>query len=171
MCYILTWMYNDLGGADQHFLTRNLLNAAAYLVYGSGALHVFLGEAGQPLQEAYHWLAMVSAVIFTTMQIQDLKDQAGDKARNRRTIPLVLGDRRARWTIVIGVIFWSLVCPVYWNLGFYAFTAPVLLGCTVAWRVTWLKTWVADCKSYQLWSIWLTVIFLLPVVSVQAAQR
>ena len=32
---------------------------------------------------------------------------AGDRARNRRTLPLVLGDWIARWTIAVPVMIWS----------------------------------------------------------------
>lgn len=41
----LDWMYNDLGGADESYIVRNLIISAAYACYGSGALRIAsLGE-------------------------------------------------------------------------------------------------------------------------------
>jgi 1,4-dihydroxy-2-naphthoate octaprenyltransferase len=60
------------------------------------------------------WTTIVSMVILTTMQVQDLKDQAGDKKKGRRTAPLVLGEKVARLSISVSVLLWSLVCTIYW---------------------------------------------------------
>ncbi|KAI0383201.1 UbiA prenyltransferase family [Hypomontagnella monticulosa] len=91
LCLVLTWMYNDLGGADEHFILRNVINGAAYFAYGSGAFKVAAGSRSVAF-DASVWLAIVACMITTTMQIQDLKDQEGDRARQRSTAPLDLGD-------------------------------------------------------------------------------
>ena len=44
----------------------------------------------------YNWLGILGGVVVTTMQVQDLKDQAGDRARGRKTWPLVVGDSVSR---------------------------------------------------------------------------
>ena len=36
----LSWMYNEMGGADETFLIRNLLIAVGFAFYGSGALRI-----------------------------------------------------------------------------------------------------------------------------------
>jgi 1,4-dihydroxy-2-naphthoate octaprenyltransferase len=62
----------------------------------------------------YTWTILVSAVIFTTMHVQDLKDVVGDRARGRCTAPIVLGRQIAAYTIAVPVIVWSTVCPWFW---------------------------------------------------------
>ena len=90
-------MYNDLGCAEEHFASRNLVIAAAYTLYGNGALRIACGYKGATvIWRAYAWEAIIAGVIFTTMQVQDLKDQEGDRTRDRRTAPLVLGDSWSR---------------------------------------------------------------------------
>src|ERR1044071_5325304 len=80
--------------------------------YNEGSLRVAVGQPDASLTpSAWGWLAMVSAVIFTTMQAQDMKDQAGDKVSDRHTMPSVLGDEVARWTIVIPVAAWLFIYP------------------------------------------------------------
>lgn len=66
----LTWMYNDLGGADESFLVRNLINGVAFAAYGSGATRVASGRMLPLLNAAgYQWLAVVGIIIFTTLQV------------------------------------------------------------------------------------------------------
>ena len=160
----LTWMYNDLGGADESFLVRNLLNGAAFAAYGSGAIRVASGRM-LPLLNAvgYQWLTVVGTIIFTTLQVQDLRDQEGDRAHQRSTIPLVLGDRAARWTVAVPVLAWSLLCPGFWALNSWGFVLPVALGCVVAGRVLFMRSVEEDASTYRVWGLWLMSLYLLPL--------
>ena len=88
LLFTLTWMYNDLGGGDDGFAVRNLVIAAAFSQYNKGALRVAARMGFSVPPTAWWWLCITSGVIGTTMQIQDLKDQDGDRARNRHTAPL-----------------------------------------------------------------------------------
>ncbi|KAI4142139.1 MAG: hypothetical protein LQ340_007428 [Diploschistes diacapsis] len=163
-CTILTWMYNDLGGADEHFLIRNGINSLAYFLYGSGALRVAVGPSMQAFgPETCEWLGIISGIIFTTMQVQDLKDQDGDRARKRSTVPLDLGDGPTRWTILAGVACWSIFCPYYWSLGLTGFAVlPICLGAMVGYRVITHRDPAGDTRTYKWWSLWLMAICALP---------
>lgn len=68
-----------------------------------------LNEKGQQ----WHW--MIGVIVFTTLQVQDLCDQEGDRDRGRRTIPVIFGDNVARWTVAIPIAFWSYVAPSFWR--------------------------------------------------------
>lgn len=165
LLFCLTWMYNDLGGSDEDFVTRNLIIGVAYTLYGSGALRVALDGRRHTMNNTGRtWSCLVGAVIFTTMQIQDLKDVEGDRSRDRKTAPLVLGDMFARWTIAIPIIAWSVACPAFWGLGVYVSIVPLLLGITVATRVIMLRNFQADRKSWKLWALWLAVLYTLPAL-------
>lgn len=177
VCLLLTWMYNDLGGADEHFMVRNGVNSAAYFVYGCGAMRVAsnltLDDALQT--GAVQWLGIVSAIILSTMHVQDLKDQEGDRARARSTAPLALGDTVARGTIVGGVLTWSILAPMYWfssvsvpvascGLGLVAAAIPCLLAVLVSFRVLSWRDPRSDTITYKYWSIWLMSLFALPLL-------
>lgn len=109
----LTWMYNDLRGGDDSFLLRNMIISLAYGLYSGGSLRVAC-SAGHTLHETgFRWVFIITAIIFSTMHIQDLKDVAGDQARSRQSAPLVLGDSVARWTIAVPILAWSVFCPLY----------------------------------------------------------
>lgn len=162
---VLTWMYNDLGGADESYVVRNLINAFGFVCYSSGATLVACGRGRSSfLPVTYQWLGIIGAIVFTTLQMQDMADQEGDRARNRGTVPLVLGDWPARWTIAIPVMFWSVACPAFWELDPYAYVVPAICGATVTLRLLMLRNVDSDKITWKLWNIWITSLYLLPLV-------
>ena len=71
--FVLTWMYNDLGGADESYIVRNFINALGFVCYSSGATRVACGYGRCFLNdEAYQWLAIIGGIVFTTLQAQDM---------------------------------------------------------------------------------------------------
>ncbi|KAF7874216.1 hypothetical protein EAF04_002888 [Stromatinia cepivora] len=166
LCLLLTWMYNDLGGSDEHFIVRNAINSLAYFVYGSGALRVAAGTSTPISADASIWLGIISAIVFSTMQVQDLKDQVGDRVTNRDTLPLSIGDTLCRYTIVFGVLTWSLATPRYWSIDLFTrgSVLPVILGLFVTYRVLLHRSPEADIQTYKAWSAWLMSVCFLPLL-------
>ena len=105
----LTWIYDDLGGGDGDYRVRNGTIASAFAVYNAGSLKLAVSDGPTISPNGLEWIAMISAVILTTMHVQDLRDQVGDRQRGRRTVPLVLGDAVARWIIVVALAFWAVL--------------------------------------------------------------
>ncbi len=161
---VLTWMYNDLGGADENYVLRNLINAGGFMCHGSGATTIAAGIGDHELRkEAYIWLAMIGGVIFTTLQVQDMPDMAGDAARGRRTLPLVHGEWIGRCSIAVPVVFWTYVCPAFWQLGYIGHALPTAVGLLVACRILTRRNVAADQITYHIWCLWLTILYILPL--------
>jgi 4-hydroxybenzoate polyprenyltransferase len=166
LLFILTWLYNDLGGGDEDWVLRNAIIAVAFGLYNAGSIKT---AAGINLSQhtvftvvGWQWIIMISGVIFTTMHVQDMKDVGGDRARGRRTAPIVLGDMAARWSIAVPVIFWSWVCLWFWKFHFTGL-AVIGIGAIVAWRCINLKEKSADRRTWQLWAFWTAVLYTLPL--------
>ncbi|KAE9363384.1 hypothetical protein N431DRAFT_356941 [Stipitochalara longipes BDJ] len=161
---VLTWMYNDLGGADNHYLTRNAINALGFMCYSSGSTIVATGygewEHNGRMQT---WLTIVGGIIFSTLQMQDMADMEGDALRGRKTLPLVWGQGVARWSIAIPVIFWSFLCPHYWEVGPTTYLLPVSVGMLLAVRVLYLRSVDADRRTWKLWCVWTSILYVLPL--------
>ena len=69
----LMYMYNDLGGADENFVVRNVINAAGFICYSAGATRVASGHDQYTLNDkAYQWLAIIGGIVFSTLQMQDM---------------------------------------------------------------------------------------------------
>ena len=162
----LSWMYNDLGGADENFVIRNLINACGFMCYSSGATVVAAGYGQYELNtNASKWLAIVGLVVFTTLQMQDMADMEGDAARGRRTLPLVYGESIAQWSIAVAVAFWSIGCPVFWNCGAIGYLASVSVGSLLSVRVIIFRGPHAYRKTWVCWCIWTITIYLQPLLS------
>ena len=160
---VMTWMYNDLEGSD-HIFMRNILNGLGYMCYSSGSMIVATGYGQETLnRRASMWLVCIGAIIFTTLQMQDMPDVKGDAARNRRTVPVIYGDAVARWSIAVPVVFWSLMCPVFWEMDVMGYLAPNFIGSVFVIRLLLWRSVVADGVTWKMWCVWITTIYMLPV--------
>ena len=164
LVFLGTW-YNNFAGADSNCLVRNLLNAAGYLCFTSGAMEVALGFPLPIEARLVQWFGVIAAVLVTTVHVQDMCDQVGDSMRGRKTVPLVLGDGPARWTTAIPMMFWGYVCPRFWNSAMVVTALSLLLAGTVAARSLMLRTIKDDVLTFKVWNGWLTLVFLLPLLS------
>ena len=159
---IVTWMYNDLGGADDNYVARNLLNAVGLTFIGAGATSIAAG--GSELNEhAAAWFGVLGCTIFSTVQTQDLADMEGDAVRGRMTMPLVHGHSITRWSVALFVTFWSLACPSFWNLNKYAYCPSVLVGGLLASRALLLRNVGADKFTWKIWCLWMILLYILPL--------
>ncbi|KAI1090833.1 UbiA prenyltransferase family-domain-containing protein [Rostrohypoxylon terebratum] len=170
---VLTWLYNDLHGGDESYITRNAMLAAAFGAYNTGSVKVAVGTDAMRntwllagfSHRGVMWAAMVSAVIFTTMQIQDFKDIEGDRARGRRTAPIVMGDRPARWSFAIPVLVWSVAGAWIWDASLVLATPEVALGTFIAFRCLQYSGLQADMLTWKLWCLWTAMLYMLPPLS------
>lgn len=159
---VLTFYYNDLYGSDE--IVRDGIIAVAYAVVNTMSLKLCIGPENTVSTQGVMWIAIISGIILTTMSAQDLKDQEGDKARDRKTLPLTIGDSRTRIIIACFVPFWSVLCAAFWNLEpGISYCLPLALGAVVTWRVLVKRTPAADSKTWKLWCAWHTVIYFIPL--------
>ncbi|KAM3547327.1 hypothetical protein ARSEF4850_010089, partial [Beauveria asiatica] len=88
--------------------------------------------------------------MFSTVQIQDFRDQEGDRARGRQTLPLTMGDARARYVTALLIAFWSLAIPAYWNEDLLTTgnISPLVTGGLVVIRLLSKRSVQADRLTY-----------------------
>lgn len=159
----LTWIYNDLGGADEVYFVRNAVNAFGLMGYSSGSMNVAAGGVHHLTPDAYKWIALVGGVVFSTISMQDLPDIKGDAIRGRRTSPLVMGDSWTRWEIAIPIFLWSVICPFFWKVALAVWIIPVGVGAWLAFRILCFRTVTEDKVSWRTWCFWTGVLYALPL--------
>lgn len=159
---VLTWTYNDLGGSDELYIVRNLNNAAGYMCYSSGSMKVAAGPHSMT-PRAYTWVAIIGAIIFSTLSVQDLADAVGDAAKGRRTSPLVMGDLFSRWESAIPILLWSIICPLFWDVTWIGYIFALGLGTWLAFRVVYFRDVASDKVSWNTWCLWLGMVYALPL--------
>ncbi|KAL8728063.1 MAG: hypothetical protein Q9166_005663 [cf. Caloplaca sp. 2 TL-2023] len=157
--------YNNFAGGDGSCLVRNMINAYGYVCFTSGAMEVAIGAALPLEMRLWQRFGIIAGIVFSTVHLQDMYDQKGDRIKGRRTVPLVVGDGRARWSIGLAMIFWGYVCPVYWRAGILVATSSIVLASTVAARGLLLRSVDSDRLTFKLWNAWMTLVFVMPLVS------
>lgn len=167
----LNFWYNDGGGAHNPIF-RNLINACGFVLYASAAIDIV---ATAPLSTytltIFQWLAVIGGVVLTTIQIQDLRDQAGDSLRGRPTLPISIGDGNARWTVIVPILFWSTFPPFFWRLDVGGYGLTVLTGAFTIGRLCFLRTSEGDRTTFKIWSLWLVSIYSLPLIKMYYTRR
>ena len=157
------WIYNVLEGANRSLFARNILHPAGYMTFASGAAQLACAHSGTRLRgDSSTWFFVLSGVISTTIQFQDLYDQKGDAIRGRRTILLIAGDKVARLTVGIPVAIWSWICLAFRGLKFPGFILPIALGATIIFRLYSYRSVDEDKKSFVVWNAWMISLYLLP---------
>lgn len=160
--------YNDLKGADSSCLTRNFINGCGYTCFTSGALEVISRHSVVLLKPiAHHWLSILGTVVLTTIHTQDMHDQAGDMIHGRCSVPLVIGDSAARWTIAVAIAVWSVICPAFWQINIVGSAASIILGMTIAWRYLSKRSLSEDKTSFRIYNLWIVSLYLLPLIKRQ----
>lgn len=162
-----TW-YNNGGGADWNPLVRNLINAMGYMCFTTGAMEVALG--GMMLsfsfqQRLTRWLLVIAGIIVSTVHLQDLPDQAGDAERSRHTVPLVMGDSAARWSIALPMIGWGILCPIFWDIHPLLWSGQAALAWTVALRTLIVRHVSGDQLTFRIWNVWVACVYLMPLAA------
>lgn len=90
-------------------------------------------------------------MLATTIHAQDFRDEDGDRAVGRRTIPLVF-PRIARYTMLVMLPAWSLALATMWKLG--DLTAPfVLVAVFIGGRFVIVRTVCDDDMSYTWYNV------------------
>ncbi|KAI0489565.1 UbiA prenyltransferase family-domain-containing protein [Xylaria cf. heliscus] len=161
----MIWLYNDLDGSSTGPLIRNLLNAAGLACFGWGGVCVLLAGATGDGNMTRDWLLLTAAIVSTTVHVQDLPDKEGDKARKRRTAPLVYGECWTRWSVTVLALFWSLVCPAFWRVSFRYAAAPLGISSIMGAVILLGRNPSHSEIGWKLWCLWITVIFVLPLLS------
>lgn len=161
---ILGYLYNNRGGADRSSVVRNLINGMGFICFGSGAMEIALGTSlpTQPFLVA--WFGLIGLVVSTTVHVQDMSDQMGDRSRGRWTIPLSIGDKASRWTIAAAMAFWISYCPRFWQLSHFQCGATTALGITVIVRTITQRSVQNDKTTFRLWNAWMVTMYLMPLL-------
>lgn len=173
----LGWCYNSsFVSGSENWALRTLLNAFGFPAFLYGALQAALCQVGVrdasgPLSAwtaMKWWFVILSCVIFVTVHVLDIYDQEGDQARGRLTLPLVIGDRRARRSLALASIASSVGSCYFWNCLGLSGLFPLSLGALVAVGTLSAKSAKDDKKVAIVWSLWLMSLYTLPLMQALA---
>ncbi|PMD55287.1 uncharacterized protein K444DRAFT_655319 [Hyaloscypha bicolor E] len=151
---LLGCWYNGFGGSDVSWISRNFLNACGFVCYAAGATEFLI----------------IWAIVLTTVQTQDMGDQAADALRGRKTLPLVFGDSRSRTITCFPIALWSSGCPWYWQSAVLAYLPCLTPGAIIMLRTLTKRSAEDDNATWKLWNFWLVILYNLPLVKYMSME-
>lgn len=175
----LSWLYNDLEGSSISLVARNFLNALGLTCFGWGALASLAGPGAQlSLPEAAIWMTITASIIFTTIHVQDFRDEEGDRQRGRRTIALLFEPAVARGSCALFVLLWSVAAPAFWafkapshatiaaeaglKCAWWVWAVSIGLGLGVGALLMVRKGQKVDEQALTVWCAWVAWMYMLP---------
>ncbi|KAI0645041.1 UbiA prenyltransferase family-domain-containing protein [Trametes meyenii] len=157
----LTILYNEFHAHRRHWAIRNLVNALGFASFETGATLV-AGSDPRRLDGIALCSILASTGIFaTTIHTQDFKDEHGDRAIGRRTIPIVFGSA-AKYTVIVPLCLWSLGLSVFWGLDVWTGAAFTLLAVYVGALYLRAKTVYEFQVAFYWYNVWLSAAHALP---------
>ncbi|GJE90600.1 UbiA prenyltransferase family [Phanerochaete sordida] len=148
----LTFIYNELHIDAGFWLLRNVVNGLGFASFECGTT-LLAGRSQEHLDSAA-WLAIFhsASILATTIQVQDFKDVTGDARVGRATFPLV-SELRARISVFVTVVPWSIVLAYVWKLDLLPALGFTALGVFLGARFLVLRCVEQDRKSYQIYNV------------------
>ncbi|KAF4997532.1 hypothetical protein FDECE_12062 [Fusarium decemcellulare] len=164
-----TWLYNERAWGDKTWWQRALMNACGITTNRVATLRVLIGaiqgaDSYEFTDKAWGWFLIFAAIVFTTIQVQDLRDQEGDALIDRATFPLIIGDAPTRWLTAAAVLSWSALCTRYWNLGLAGYAFSIATAALVSAHMLVYRTRQNDRWSFRLVGAWWIALYFLPVM-------
>jgi hypothetical protein len=93
-----------------------------------------------------------AVIIFTTIHAQDFRDEVGDRAVGRHTIPTEMPEI-GRVSILIGVIGWSIIIGAFFSSSTLASSLLITMGTWIGSRFYLLRDIENDRKSYTAYNV------------------
>ncbi|KAE9984140.1 hypothetical protein BLS_003038 [Venturia inaequalis] len=106
---------------------------------------------------------MICAIFATTGHAQDFRDRSADTLMGRKTIPLLLPQGAARWSLAALILAWTVGLIVLWQPPIIASAVFFLLGmrCLGGYLLSYEEK--DDYVSYCWYGFWLLASNLLPI--------
>lgn len=144
--------YNE-GRLAEFPLSKNILAAGGLICYCWGVTIIF--DQGLPLHGSKLLaVVMLGAIFATTGHASDFRDRTADALMGRKTIPLLLPPRLARWSLAALITCWTAGLICLWE-------PPMLASIAFAVLALWTVVgFVArheeqhDRSSYVVYGVW-----------------
>ncbi|KAF8213936.1 UbiA prenyltransferase family [Mycena galopus ATCC 62051] len=161
------YCYNE-GGMSRHWFWKSFLGSIGYVCYCWGTTIIF--DHRKPLSNISIAAILTSGLLHTTTgHAQDFRDRLGDAAIGRKTLPLLLPPRLARWSLALLMVTWTVLLIHLWAPPRAVSLLLGLLCLTSGAKFIRNHSVEADRDSYWYYNLWLIMAHLLPVFARMSA--
>ncbi|KAL1718546.1 UbiA prenyltransferase family-domain-containing protein [Schizophyllum commune] len=153
--------YNE-GRCARWWWSKSLMGACGYFIYTWGLL-TCMAHGDPPSKSATQALFTTGLIFATTGQAQDFRDREGDAAIGRKTLPIVLPQGLARWSLAVLLFSWTARLTYLWHPPLLMSVLVYALAGAAAVGFTSDYSEKADRRSYWWYNMWLCACHLLPL--------
>lgn len=155
---LVLWLHNQ-GGWSRRWTLKSLCMGVGVVSELAAAWQM----VGPLCPHAWRWILVLASAIMLLVPVQDLRDVAGDRRSERVTLPMLLGEARARGVLSLGF----LLLPLVVHLGLLAEAGPWLrvvelglagMSVGIAWRIMRRRGGAADHRTYLLFTYWYCMV-------------
>ncbi|QDS67657.1 hypothetical protein FKW77_004824 [Venturia effusa] len=154
-------VYNE-GGLAAIPVVKNVFGAIGLACYCWGTT-IILDHGREPQGSKGLAVLMICAIFATTGHAQDFRDRSADALMGRKTIPLLLPQGVARWSLAALILAWTVGLIALWQPPTIASVIFFLLGMRCLSGYLWSYEERDDYVSYCWYGFWLLASNLLPI--------
>ncbi|KAL1727806.1 UbiA prenyltransferase family [Schizophyllum commune] len=156
--FAMNYLYNECALA-RYWPLKSFFSGYGYACLMAGAAYCLRNDPSERNMRAIVYLFLMTCM---TSHAQDFRDQVGDAAIGRKTIPLSFEPFTARATLSALVLLWSAFQIWVWSVPSFM-VAPVF-ALAGAMSASFLADYCvdADRRSYTLYYLWLLTCSVLP---------
>ncbi|KAH9888317.1 UbiA prenyltransferase family-domain-containing protein [Cubamyces lactineus] len=157
---IFTIMHNELEG-HRYWYLKNLTNGLGFAALGFGAVLITGANHERPDRVAVLSIIFSSCIFATTTHGQDFKDEAGDRAIGRRTIPIVFG-AMAKYMLFVPMLLWSAGLCRMWTVDTVTSVSFIALALYAGSRYLSARSVKEFQEAYVWYNVWLSCAYAMP---------
>ncbi|KAI0657836.1 UbiA prenyltransferase family-domain-containing protein [Cubamyces menziesii] len=157
---VFTIMHNELEG-HRYWYMKNLTNGLGFAALGFGAVLIAGANHEQPDRVAALSIIFSSCIFATTTHGQDFKDEAGDRAIGRRTIPIVFG-AMAKYTLFVPMLLWSAGLCRMWTVDTTTSVGFLALALYAGSHYLSARSVKEFQVAYVWYNVWLSCAYAMP---------
>ncbi|KAJ7765662.1 UbiA prenyltransferase family-domain-containing protein [Mycena metata] len=174
---VAIYCYNE-GDMARNWFLKSFLGSLGYACYCWGTIVIF-GECpatshststdlppdhGKSLSQTSIIAIAVSGLVHTTTgHAQDFRDRFGDASIGRKTLPILLPQGLARWSLMVLVAAWTAGLTYLWSPPILVALIFSTLCCVSTAKFVLNHSVEADRNSYFWYNLWLITAHLLPI--------
>ncbi|KAI0325863.1 hypothetical protein GY45DRAFT_1260075 [Cubamyces sp. BRFM 1775] len=157
---IFTIMHNELEG-HRYWYMKNLTNGLGFAALGFGAVLIAGVNHERPDRVAALSIIFSSCIFATTTHGQDFKDEAGDRAIGRRTIPIVFG-AMAKYMLFVPMLLWSAGLCRMWTVDTATSVGFLALALYAGSHYLSARSVKEFQVAYVWYNVWLSCAYAMP---------
>ncbi|TRM68759.1 UbiA prenyltransferase family-domain-containing protein [Schizophyllum amplum] len=151
--------YNE-GNCARWWYLKSVMGGCGYMCFLFGMI-TCMAHGQYPSAPTLRVIITTGLIFATTGHAQDFRDREGDAAIGRQTLPMIMPQWLARWSLSALLFMWTTVLIYMWHPPLALCMAVYSLAAVTAASFTKDHSQQADQRSFGWYLVWMSVCHML----------